>query len=869
MPPLKSILQFHNRPLFIALLLVTLLLTGCQQFNPSASSHPTISVFYTGIVDAAAQPNADTVYTALKLAKAEGLIVLVDDPVNADVLVYNGVIPPTLDSATLLENGTGLVLIFGPNLSQADFESLTGIPVSLEPRDNPVSLTSIEIDDPLLSEIIWNSAPQVRQRYEVLTPLSSVQPLVVTYEDGSWVLWRDASGRMYFFDAFLSADTNSQFQEWAYFNYLVYALTVRAAGQTPLSFADYPPAPVPHTSQRNILIVIMALILVTTFVVFFLVRRYSHRHPEELERIVGDQQKFQQREASTRWEDVGFHRPLSGFLIAFSIGLFLFIPLSIYQNLVLPRYILPSAQALGIWGRVTQFFSFAWVIFDMGTSVAFIKYLSQYRVHDPKKGIQYGQFYIWWQAFSGVVQIALVIALASTVAPRSTYALYAWTVIIHALIQVPGFFLVFMYALNGFQRQDYTRLLMVFFNGVLPLLTQPLFVFFMYRWGKSYPVFGGAMGGLLGLGISAYATQLFTFLIGWWMYRRIGYNARVLFLAHFDSAIIRSSLRFGFFDMLGSLAMSFGQAVEIWITQARLVNYTEIWGNWMIAQNYVWAYTGIQPLFMDIMPAISEAISHGRKLLSQYYTVMAYKWGGIISFFLCAVLLAVADRFILGASGAEFSRAAQYVVPLLIWGVFQYPSWLNERVQIGANKPYLKAILAFGEQGVRILLVLVLLEHFQIYALAIAYFVGVLLKDFVSYYVNHRYCFPQRFYFWQSLAAPLLAGVVHFAWLRWLTGLLWHQDQITSMLIFFIGIVPSFPIYMFVYSLFGGWDHDTLAELKQAVDLTGMFRPLVWVIWAVTWLGARLSPLNGRFPISIRQDALLEAQSLTAEKVKL
>lgn len=101
-----------------------------------------------------------------------------------------------------------------------------------------------------------------------------------------------------------------------------------------------------------------------------------------------------------------------------SIGLVLFIPLIIYQNLILPTYILPSAQALGIWGRVVQFFNLAWTFFDMGTSIAFIKYLSQYRVHDPKKGIQYGQVFVWWQILSGAVQVTLVVGLASTMAGR-------------------------------------------------------------------------------------------------------------------------------------------------------------------------------------------------------------------------------------------------------------------------------------------------------------------------------------------------------------------------------------------------------------------------------------------------------------------
>jgi hypothetical protein len=56
---------------------------------------------------------------------------------------------------------------------------------------------------------------------------------------------------------------------------------------------------------------------------------------------------------------------------------------------------------------------------------------------------------------------------------------------------------------------------------------------------------------------------------------------------------------------------------------------------------------------------------------------------------LLAILLAFADRFILGASGPEFSRAALYSVPLLIWGAVQYLSWVGDNVQRGANRPSL------------------------------------------------------------------------------------------------------------------------------------------------------------------------------------
>jgi O-antigen/teichoic acid export membrane protein len=841
-------------------------------FTMPVSAGSTIRIYYAG-------PQDNSVFTALTLAP-QGTFTFVSDPAQAEVFLLNGSIPDPLAIAAQVQRGAGLVLILGPGLSAADVETVSGVPVTLTEKTDAVSLTEIKIDDPLVKQIIWNGAPQVRDRFEVLTPISALQPLVTAYENGSWVLWSANGGKAFIFNAFLTnyvdpqtqktAAYNPQIQEWAYFNYLIYHLVERAAGQTPLSFADYPGSPVPHAVNRNVLLAVMGLMLVTTFGAFFVVRSYSLKHPEELDKIVSDRARFEVREAKTEWEEVGFHRPLGGFLVALSIGLVLFIPLIIYQNLILPTFILPSAQALGIWGRVTQFFNLAWTFFDMGTSIAFIKYLSEHRVHDPRKGIQYGQVFVWWQALSGAVQVALVIALATTLAPNSAYALYAWSVIIHSFIQIPGFYQVFRHALTGFQRLDYSRLLDIGLNVLLPMLVQPVFVTIMFAWGRLHPVFGGAMGGLLGMGIAAYAAELLTFLLGLWLYRRVGYNSRILFLAHFDWDVVKTSFKFGVFEMLGSAAWSFGQAMEIAITQARLINYAEIWGNWGLAQNFIFAFNVTQTLNDGVMPAISEAISNGKRVLSQYYSVMAYKYNGLTSAFIGAVLLAVAPKFILGSTGIEFQRAAIYVIPLTIWGAVQFPSWVGDNVQLGANKPWLKSILVFSEQIIRVTLAWILLARFQVTGLIIAYFVGLFSKGIAAYIINHKVCFPQRFFIWQSLVAPLLAGTVHYCILWGINSLIWKGDQITSVLIFLIGILPSFPLYIFLYGLFGGWDKDTLAELKDAVALTGSVRWLTrWGVYEPTALAARISPLNNRFPITIRLEAMKEAKALTEEKVKL
>lgn len=847
--------QLFRRHLLVVICLILVLL---PPMTAAAAPQPSdIAVYYAGAEEG--------VRTALALAGFR----IVTDPAVARVLVLNGVAPDPLALADRVRDGAGLVLILGPDLRVDDVAALLGRPVALTLASEPLSLDRAPgVDDPLISEILWNSAPQVRER-SVITGVGFA-PLAVGFRTDEVVLGRlqTGSGTAYVLTPTL-ANANPQFQQWAYFNYLIYYLVMVAAGESPLPFADYAASPVPHAAERAVLFALLGLILATAAGVFWWVRRYSLRHPEALDTLVGDRERYMTREAGTDWEAVGFHRPLGGFLLALMLGLVLFVPLIIYQNLILPVYVLPSAQALGIWGRVTQFFNVAWLFFDMGTSAAFIKFMAEYRVKDPRKGVMFGQVFVWWQALSGAIQIALMIALASTVVPRSAYALYTWSIILHTFIQIPGFYQVFRHALTGLQRFDYAQILDLALQVALPIVTQIPIVLLMVAWGRGHSVFGPAMGGLLGLGLAAYTAELMAFLIGWLLYRRLGYRVRALFMAHFDREVIKASFGFGVFEMLGSIAWAGGQAAEIAITQARLVNYAEIWGNWMVAQNFVFAFNVLATLYNNVMPSISEAISHGRKLLSQYYATQAYRWGGMISAFIAAMLLAVADRFILGASGPEFVRAAAYAVPLILWGAIQYPSWVGDNVQLAANRPYLKTTLVATEQVIRIVLALILLERFQINALIAAYFVGLLSKDLIAYFINHRVCFPQRFYFWQSLCAPLLAGAAHYAILRWLGGLLWHGDQVSSVLIFFIGILPSFPLFAALYAFFGGWDDATLDELRRAVDLSGIARPLARIFWAASVLGARVSPLHGRFPIGIRAAALVEARTLTEERVSL
>jgi hypothetical protein len=100
--------------------------------------------------------------------------------------------------------------------------------------------------------------------------------------------------------------------------------------------------------------------------------------------------------------------------------------------------------------------------------------------------------------------------------------------------------------------------------------------------------------------------------------------------------------------------------------------------------------------------------------------------------------------------------------------------------------------------------------------------------------------------------APLLAGIAYYAVVRWVGGLILRSGQMSSIVILTIAILPLYPIFAFFYGLFGGWDDATLEEVRHAAELSTFMKPFAWLFWKSTSLGARISPLHNRFPITNR-----------------
>jgi hypothetical protein len=284
--------------------LLTLILCLLLPVSSARAKEPRLRVFYSG-------PQGN-VRQALQLDNSAEIT---DDPLQADVFLLNGASSANGNLSLItkrIQAGAGLVLILGPGLSAGEASTLLDEPILLEQHAQAISLVNVKHNaDPVLQQIVWTSAPQVRERFVIA---SSLTPLVICFEDNSLVLGAKTigAGKVFVFTAFLD-NSNPQIQDWAYFNYLIYHLVQRSAGGEPATFADYGGSPVPHKAEKAVLFILLGGILALAGIAFALVRRYSLAHPEELDVIVADKQDFASREASTGWEEIGFHRPLGGF----------------------------------------------------------------------------------------------------------------------------------------------------------------------------------------------------------------------------------------------------------------------------------------------------------------------------------------------------------------------------------------------------------------------------------------------------------------------------------------------------------------------------------------------------------------------------
>lgn len=232
--------------------------------------------------------------------------------------------------------------------------------------------------------------------------------------------------------------SNDALFRWGYWNYFLHAATFQAAGAPYETFADWPASPTPHRARKGLWITFLLIVWPLSLLAFLFARRAGRRQPAEAAReflrALDCGSPVAQTEASS-WTRVGFERSLGGYFVLMGALVVFIAPYVAIAQFVIPTYVQKFPEVEGMWNSVYEFFWWVWILFDMGTSLAFVKYFAELRTRDPDGALHAVQFFSWWQILTGALQVTVVSLLGLFIFPHTEYALFSDLVALYGLTQ--------------------------------------------------------------------------------------------------------------------------------------------------------------------------------------------------------------------------------------------------------------------------------------------------------------------------------------------------------------------------------------------------------------------------------------------------
>src|SRR5262245_5408067 len=681
----------------------------------------------------------------------------------------------------------------------------------------PLPPARVEKEPQGLGDINWQSAPDALVALRV--DATGLRVLLST-ERGDPLLLAGSG------EVVIALDTQGPVRRWPYFNYLLHAAACAASGRAPPRFGDWEHSPLLGARARRVVAIGGAALWTLAFLLYRFARRRGRARPDAAQSFFA-QIRAGSPDASEQatWSRAGFGRPLAGLLTLLAAMLLLVGPYFALQSLLASR-VQPFPEADGLWQTTFDTLWIAWLTFDLGTQTAFVKYFAEYRVSNPGEALRDVQFYVWWQVFSRLVEITLLVGGALGYLPFSRYAIYAPFVALYASCYVPSVSAIGKLMCQALQRFDFQNLLDMAEYRILKFLMPIPFVLLGRNWGVSHPIYGEAFGAALGLGLGQLAVNLVMLVLGLFVLRHLKVPIGPLFLAQFDRQVARRQLVFG---VKATVAQE-PYRLTSFLASLIIFRWLKDFPTWLglrdlLSNRLIWLYFFAWAFYQSAVPAVSEALSAGKRKLTQYYVARYLQFGFLFSATIFSLLLAVGPSFIHGALGPQWGRAADYLLLAALGGLLLPPAWLSDSLQQGAGRPGLNIVVMLVEQSVRLALLLLLVPHLQFTAIYAAELIALGLKALVAWAINHSYIVRLPFLPWTMLGSPLAAGALNYL-LWWAVAGAVAPTHATSVLaLFFVAGASSFFACFFLCGLCGGFDRAALEELDGAARMSALVRP--------------------------------------------
>ncbi|MHA1734113.1 MAG: hypothetical protein ACTSU5_19395 [Promethearchaeota archaeon] len=180
-------------------------------------------------------------------------------------------------------------------------------------------------------------------------------------------------------------------------------------------------------------------------------------------------------DSSSSWGSIGLHRPIASFWFNFVLLLVAAVPAIVIVGYVLPQLILPYPSALGFNALTSTYFALFFSLMDLATGPAVDRFVSQYAEVDPHRALKYIQFFMWYQMFTGLIQVTAIAIFCFTYLVHTTLNFAIWFFLLYSTTQYPGMLGTYNYTLRGFQRYDRANIVDIVQGVVFENITQVAF----------------------------------------------------------------------------------------------------------------------------------------------------------------------------------------------------------------------------------------------------------------------------------------------------------------------------------------------------------------------------------------------------------
>ncbi|MBN2151023.1 MAG: hypothetical protein JW839_06245 [Candidatus Lokiarchaeota archaeon] len=589
------------------------------------------------------------------------------------------------------------------------------------------------------------------------------------------------------------------------------------------------------------------------------------------------------------WDQIGFHRPLGGFMYNYVIG-FVGIVFGVVIGGLLISVLYPYPESKGYRDLAGMVFIWTMPLFDIGVAYGIERFIGEYRIKDPSKMVEYIQFFTWYLMFSSLLKTTVFSVWTFTVITQQNLAYLSWNLLLLSIHHYPGILYLLRSCMAGLQQYHVANTLHALGSEVFDKVFLLCFIYMWRAVGNQNPAIGELMTMAFGTTFAYYMRDFFMFGLQVHfirpMLRKIGIPLRSLFQPGFSKEVAWTAFKTGIsVSVPGIVAQGVAYTVTMMYVDvvAQFTTFSVLSSSASMFVNFLDYFGKI-----DLTAPFSEAYRNQKLRLSVFYVAQGWKYWGYVNgamMFMFAAFLNVLAATLLAIPGLEYyAMIGLFLLPWWIYKFFLPVAEHGDMILVGAMR--LKAFQSFriAEEAAKLAWVALMLYAFRwqeggTQAIAFVFMLATAVPQWIKvclvWTFIRRKLLPYSIPVWQAIVAPLASGVIVYgivtAYLQFVHALFVPSiGPVFAGIISIVIILVTCPtmVFPFFYGLLGGWDSFGLETYQKAVSMAGPSKAFYRMASRVTAWAARHSPLTNRFPIP-HDAAIEEIKQLTGMKKKL